>query len=318
MDYPTSRVLTLLELLQSHNQISGTELATRLNVDRRTVRRYIMQLQDLGIPVEAERGRYGAYRLCPGFKLPPLMFSENEAVALTLGLLAARQLKIESASLAVEGALAKIFRVLPQPMRERVQALQQTLVVDQPNPTSPVIAYSILTTLGLAIQQRRQVSLRYEAFTGAVSERMIDPYSLVYLDDCWYAVSYCHLRADLRTFRLDRMLEVNLLDNTFSQPHSFDPVRFVEQSLAKTPRKHQAKVLIKASLEAAQAQIPAAFGKLEVVDEGVLFLCYSETLSWLARFLLDLTLPLVILQPPELHGEMHRLQTRIEEMLSEC
>src|SRR5437867_8423794 len=101
-------------------------------------------LQDLGIPVEAERGRYGAYRLRPGFKLPPLMFTEDEALALTLGLLAARRLGLTAAAPAVEGALAKIERVLPSALRERVQAVQQTLILDVthsgPTPRSEVVA----------------------------------------------------------------------------------------------------------------------------------------------------------------------------------
>src|SRR6266700_4528281 len=92
MYFPTTRVLTVLELLQSHQRLSGPDIAERLEVNPRTVRRYITMLQDLGIPVEAERGRYGTYRLRPGFKLPPLMFTEEEALALTLGLLAARRL----------------------------------------------------------------------------------------------------------------------------------------------------------------------------------------------------------------------------------
>src|SRR6202162_6403371 len=108
MYFPATRVLTVLELLQSRQRISGPELATRLEVDIRTVRRYITMLQDLGIPIEAERGRHGSYRLRPGFKLPPLMFTEDEALALTLGLLAAQRLGLTAAAPAVQGALAKI------------------------------------------------------------------------------------------------------------------------------------------------------------------------------------------------------------------
>src|SRR5436190_11570694 len=111
MYFPTTRVLTVLELLQSRAKISGPELAERLEVNTRTVRRYITMLQDLGIPVEAERGRHGSYRLRPGFKLPPLMFTEDEALSLTLGLLVARRLGLTSAVAAVpavESAIAKI------------------------------------------------------------------------------------------------------------------------------------------------------------------------------------------------------------------
>jgi predicted DNA-binding transcriptional regulator YafY len=121
MYHPTTRVLTVLELLQSHQRLTGPELASRLEVNARTARRYITMLQDMGIPIEAERGRYGAYRLRAGFKLPPLMFSEDEALAVVLGLLAARRLGLAVAAPAAEGALAKIERVLPANLRERLR-----------------------------------------------------------------------------------------------------------------------------------------------------------------------------------------------------
>jgi len=317
MYHPTSRVLTVLELLQSHAQMSGAELAARLEVDRRTVRRYIVQLQDLGIPVEAERGRYGAYRLLPGFKLPPLMFSEKEAIALTLGLLAARRLGLESSTLAVEGALAKVLRVMPQELKQRVQAVQETLVIDESESASQEVAQGVVAMLALTIQQQRQVRLCYQAFGGAVSQRVVDPYGLVHRAGRWYTVGYCHLRTDLRTFRLDRVLETELLDNMFAAPEAFDPLDFVERSLANMPDTYRVEVLIKATLEAAQARIPAALGVLTAVEEGVLLVCYVQSLAWLALFLLDLKLPLVIRQPPELREEMQCLRARITQILED-
>src|ERR687891_436879 len=113
MYQPTTRLLTVLELLQARPYLTGADLARRLEVDGRTVRRYVMMLQDMGIPVEANHGRYGGYRLRPGYKLPPLMFTEEEALAVTLGLLAARRIGLALTAPAVEGALAKIDRVLP-------------------------------------------------------------------------------------------------------------------------------------------------------------------------------------------------------------
>lgn len=314
MYHPTSRVLTVLELLQSCIQISGAELAERLEVDRRTVRRYILQLQDLGIPIEAERGRYGTYRLCPGYKLPPLMFSENEAIALTVGLLTAQKLNLKSGTLAVEGTLAKILRVMPHNLRDRVQAVQETLIVEEVPSVSKTVAHDIVATLGLAIQQTRQVRLCYQAYSGEMSERIMDAYGLVYRT-CWYAVGYCHLRQDLRTFRLDRILTLDLLDSSFTQPATFDPLNFVERSIANTPREYRAEVLIQASLEVAQARVAAAIGTLTATSGGVLLVCYGDSLAWLAQFLLELGLPLMILQPQELKEEMRRLQTRIAQMI---
>src|SRR6185436_5479195 len=122
---PTTRLLTVLELLQSYKQISGPDIARRLEIDVRTVRRYIVMLQDMGIPVEAERGPYGAYQLQRGHRLPPLLYNDAEAVALTLGLLAIRELQFPVDVVAVEGALAKTERLLPANVFQQVRGLQE-------------------------------------------------------------------------------------------------------------------------------------------------------------------------------------------------
>src|SRR3982751_1337134 len=127
MYHPTTRVLTILELLQARPTLSGADLAERLEVDRRTVRRYITMLQDLGIPIEAIRGPLGGYRIRPGFKLPPLMLADDEALAITLSLIAARRQGSAAGALAIEGALAKIERVLPAGLRARLQAVQSVV-----------------------------------------------------------------------------------------------------------------------------------------------------------------------------------------------
>src|SRR5439155_8534382 len=150
MYHPTSRVLTVLELLQSRPSITGPELAARLEMDVRTVRRYINHLQDVGIPVEANIGRYGGYRLRPGFKLPPLMFTEEEATAVVLGLLGTSWLEIGQSSVAVEGALAKVSRVLPIRARERLKAISSHMIFFSAQQESqPVV--SLLVTLSEAI-----------------------------------------------------------------------------------------------------------------------------------------------------------------------
>src|SRR5690242_18630378 len=125
---PTARLLTVLELLQSYKNLSGPEIARRLEIDVRTVRRYIVMLQDMGIPVEAERGPYGSYQLKPSHRLPPLMFTDTEAVALTLGLLTIREFRFPVGLAAVEGALAKAERVLPQKLLEQTRGLQESII----------------------------------------------------------------------------------------------------------------------------------------------------------------------------------------------
>lgn len=313
MYHPTTRVLTVLELLQSYQRLSGSELAQRLEVNIRTVRHYITMLQDMGIPIEGERGRHGAYRLRPGFKLPPLMFTEDEALALTLGLLAARRLGLIVAAPAVEGALAKVERVLPATLRERVQAVQATLVIDLasffPAPTSEV-----LSTLCMATQQHRQVKIHYRSWRAEETERVVDLYGLVYQRGRWFAVGYCHLRAGLRMFRLDRVLHVEMCNDTFVRPSDFDGLEYVTRSLETVPGTWFVEVLLETTLEDARRLVPPATAALEQVAEGVLLRCYVESLEWIAHILASLGCPFVVYQPPELREALLQLAEKITQI----
>jgi len=310
MYFPTTRVLTVLELLQSHQQLSGPEIAERLEVNTRTVRRYITMLQDLGIPVEAGRGRHGSYRLRPGFKLPPLMFTEEEALALTLGLLAARKLGLVVAAPAVEGALAKIERVLPTALRERVQAVQETLIFDF-NPPAAAPSSEVVGTLCAAVQQGRQVLLHYQAWQAEVTERIVDLYGLVYRSGFWYAVGYCHLREGLRVFRLDRVVSAGISGGTYTRPSDFDSLGYVYRSLAMMPDRWLIDVLLETTLEEAQQLVPPALATLDQVPEGVVLRCYVGHLGWIAHFLAGLDCPMIVRQPPELRDALKHLAERI-------
>lgn len=313
MYFPTTRVLTILELLQSRQHLSGPELAERLEVNTRTVRRYITMLQDLGIPVEAERGRHGSYRLRPGFKLPPLMFTEDEALALTLGLLAARKLGLTAAAPAVEGALAKIERVLPLALRERVQAVQETLILDLTH-TGPTPGSEVVVTLSAAAQQQRRVLMSYSSWQAEITDRSVDIYGIVYRSGFWYAVGYCHLRAGIRVFRLDRILQAELRDETFERPAGFDSLEYVMRSLANTPITWAVEVLLETTLEEAQHYVPPVIASLEQVSDGVMLSCSVGHLDWIAHFLSGLSCSFVVLQPTELRDELQKLSARIAEM----
>jgi predicted DNA-binding transcriptional regulator YafY len=307
MYFPATRVLTVLELLQSRQRISGPELATRLEVDARTVRRYITMLQDLGIPVEAERGRYGSYHLRPGFKLPPLMFTDDEALALTLGLLMARKIGLGVATPAVEGALAKVERVLPAMLRERVQAVQETLVFDI-QPSSAVPHNDVVITLCAAAQQQKQIWMRYHNWNATEeTERTVDPYGLVYRMGYWYMVGYCHLRTELRTFRLDRIQHVEMRTEIFARPADFDSLAHVLKSISNTPATWPIDVLLETTLENAQHVVPPALALLEQEKEGISFRCYVENLDWIAYVLLGLGCPFLVRQPPELRNALREL-----------
>lgn len=316
MYHPTTRVLTVLELLQARGRLSGPELAERLEVDLRTVRRYVTMLQDLGIPVEGERGRYGGYRLRPGYKLPPLMFTDDEALAVTLGLIATRRLGLAATAPAAEGALAKVERVLPPALRDRIAAVQETLVTDLPPPLE-VPSSAVVVALGEAAQRCRRVWLRYADGRGIETEREFDPYGLVYVAGRWYAAGHCHLRQDMRVFRLDRIGAVEPRERAFSRPPDFDPLAFVQASLATSPGAWSVEVLLRTTPEEAARRVSPTVALLEPSPDGVLMRCRAEDLNWMARVLVGYGCPFVVLEPAELRDELRRLAAFVVALVDE-
>ena len=311
MYHPTTRVLTVLELLQARHRMTGAELAARLEVDTRTVRRYVVMLQELGIPVRSERGRYGAYRLLPGYKLPPLMFTDDEALALTLGLLAARRLGMAAAAPAVEGALAKVERVLPAAVRARVQAVQQALVIDAP-PPEDTTGQETIVVFSVAAQQGRCLAIRYRSMHDEETARVIEPYGLVHRAGHWYAPAYCRLRRDLRVFRLDRVCEAEPRDDAFTRPADFDCLAYVTTTFATMPGAWRIEALLPGvPLERARRLIPADLATLEETPDGTLMRCWAEDLDWMARYLVRLCCPFVVREPAALNDALRHLAGEI-------
>ncbi len=314
---PTARLLTVLELLQSYKQMSGSEIARRLEVDLRTVRRYIVTLQDMGIPVEAERGPYGAYQLQRGYKLPPLMFTDGEAIALTLGLLAIREFHFPVDVASVEGALAKTERVMPEKLLHQARGLQESITfnVSLP-PTQP--QNDFVTTLSLAVRQQQQVHLRYSAWNGDESEREYDPYGIVFNEGYWYTSGYCHLRQDLRTFRLDRITGLEMNTNTFERPQNFDTLDFVLKSLALMPgASGEVIVRMDTTLEQARQASSRILGTVAQTDDGIIFRRGSQQLEWVAHWLLTLDFPVHVIQPIELRQIIEKFAIKAQQMLNE-
>ncbi|MGN9807190.1 helix-turn-helix transcriptional regulator [Micromonospora sp. L32] len=312
MSHPAGRVLAMLELLQSHHRLTGVELADRLRVDERTVRRYAATLVDLGIPVTAERGRYGGYRLRPGYKLPPLMLTDDEAVAVLLGLVAAERLGLGTEEPATATALAKVRRVLPAPLAERLAAVQDHLGFTLRR-TDPALrpATGTLLTLGAAARQRRRVTLDYRSWRGDPSRRQLDPYGLVFHAGRWYVTGYDHLRDEVRTFRLDRIGAVSTGPETFAVPDDFDPVAQVTRSLAGVPYAHSVEVLLETDLVAARRRIPPSVGELAEVADGVLLRTRAEHLDGMAQLLAGLGWPFTVLRPDALRDAVRAHATRL-------
>src|SRR5690348_9803138 len=180
MAKPTTRVLAVLDLLQSHGRMSGPELARRVGVDVRTLRRYIVMLEDLGIPLTTERGRHGAYMLVAGFRLPPMMFTNDEAVALSIGMVAARGLGLADAAPAIASAQSKLARVMPAALTKQVHAISETVAVDLRGATSVPASNAALLVLTAAARAQQRVRLSYRSGRGEDSERDFDPYGLAF------------------------------------------------------------------------------------------------------------------------------------------
>lgn len=314
MYHPTTRVLALLELLQTHGRMSGAELAARLGVDRRTLRRYVGKLEDIGVPITAERGRTGGYALMPGFKLPPMMFTEDEALALSLGLLAARGLGLAEAAPAVTSAQAKLERIMPDPIRQRVRAIGETVTLDgaRPNPAAAAGDNRPLSVLTGAAQARRQVLLRYRNQGDQASTRRFDPFGVAFRHGRWYAVGMCHLRKDIRTFRLDRVAAVETLPDTFERPPGFDAMAHLVQAIATLPRAFAIEVLLKTDLASARAQLFPEAGVFEETVDGVLIHNQSDELDWFARQLAAMPFEFEIRSPPQLRDAVGECVRRLQ------
>ncbi|HEU4844277.1 MAG TPA: YafY family protein [Burkholderiaceae bacterium] len=302
MYHPTTRVLAVLELLQTHGRLSGADMAHRLQVDGRTLRRYIVMLEQIGIPITSERGRHGGYALVPGFKLPPMMFTEDEALALSLGLLAARSLGLAEAAPAVASAQAKLARIMPDGLKQRVSALDETVRLDLADGRAPR-DNAALVVLSAAAQRGQRVHLRYRS--GDVdTARDVDTYGLAYYLGFWYAVGWCHLRGGMRTFRLDRILDAVPVAGRFERPADFDALAHLRLSVASLPRAFSATVLLKTDLATARRALMATIGVFEQRADGVLLYNQSDDLAWLARQLAGVPFGLEILDPPRLRDEL--------------
>ena len=315
MYQPTTRLLTVLELLQARGSLSGAELARRLEVDRRSIRRYITMLQDLGVPIEGMRGPTGGYRLRPGYKLPPLMFTDQEAVALTLALMAVPRLGLAVDPAAISGALAKLERVLPIPARERVQAVQEVIALS-PVPPAPEAESNLVGLLSYAARICQRVHIGYRSSVGGTTERTIDPYGVVNLGRRWYVACYCHLRDDTRTFRIDRISSAELLEERFEHPAGVDSLDLVLRSIAAIPGTYQVEVWLDTSLADAQHMVAPTYGRVEEHEGGVLFRCQLDDLGNVAWYIVNLGVPFRVIQPDELRAAFGRLAQELAAVAS--
>jgi predicted DNA-binding transcriptional regulator YafY len=322
MARPTANVLILLELLQSGGIRTVAELAGRLGVDERTVRRYVEHLIDLDVPVESVRGRYGGYRLAAGYRLPPLMLSDEEALAVLLGLIAGRRTGLATATgTASETATAKIRRILPERLARRLDAVLAALAFTATPGEFPAPQTAVLLCVADAVRHHRPVSIRYTAADGRPSERTLHPYGLVAHSGRWYVTGADPGIGEDRTFRLDRIAGARTLPGSFEPPAGPDPAERLVSGLARAPYRHEVVLRLQGTAEQIRARLPASVATIEEprpapgaepeTGPWIRVRLRAERLDWLPAVLASLDRPFVIERPDELRGLVTALAGRL-------
>jgi len=289
------------------------ELADRLGVDERTVRRYVDHLIDLDVPVESVRGRYGGYRLGSGYRMPPLMLSDDEALAVLLGLAAGRRTGLMTATgTASETAAAKIRRVLPERLARRLDTVLESLAFTAPPGEFAAPETAVLLAVADAVRHRRPISIRYTAADGRRSERTVHPYGLVAHSGRWYVTSADPEIGQDRTFRLDRITDARTLPGSFEPRAGLDPAQRVLIGLAKAPYHHEVTVRIQGTAEQIRARLPASIAVMEELppaggadgqtERWFRVELHAERLDWVPPLLASLDRPFLIERPDELRG----------------
>ncbi|MFD4234428.1 helix-turn-helix transcriptional regulator [Streptomyces sp. NPDC058542] len=321
-----ARLLKLLSLLQTPREWPGGELAERLDVSPRTIRRDVDRLRELGYPVEASRGSVGGYRLVAGAAMPPLLLDDEEAVAIAVGLRAGAGHAIEGVDEASVRALAKLEQVLPSRLRHRVSALQNA-TVPLTRGDGATIDPRTLTTLASAATGRERLRFAYRSGDGTRTKRQVEPYRLVSTGQRWYLVAYDLGREDWRTFRVDRVgepyatgarfaprpLPVEGAGSEGSDAGSGDAAKYLSRSMRRMKPELCLDVWFGAPAEFVAARLPAHLGAPEPDGEGGCRLRTSctDSLEWVALRLALVDCEFSAQGPPELVEYLEGLGARL-------
>jgi predicted DNA-binding transcriptional regulator YafY len=300
MSTTATRLITLIMLLQRRPNQKAADLAEELDVSVRTLHRYFAMLDEMGIPIYSERGRYGGFSLVRGYKLPPLVFTPDEAAAIYLGTSLVGEMWGELYSDAALGAMAKLDNVLPDEQRREVDWARRSLVATGMHRADPAELSPFLETLRKAAHERIQVELIYQGSAKAEpTQRMVDPYALVFRSGWWYLVGFCHLRQALRTFRIDRVQSLKLAEDNFKLPSDFDVHDYFLRSLEDQPLKRARLRFVPDAAQLASG-LPGYQSSLELPDGSLEVVITAPDLSWLASLVLSFTTWATVLEPPEL------------------
>jgi len=313
----SSRLLELLALLQARREWPGAELADRLAVSGRTIRRDVERLRELGYPVDSVRGPAGGYELRAGTAMPPLLVDEGEAIAIAVGLGTAARSSVTGIEETSLRALVKLEQVLPAHLRRRVAALGSATIA--PVAAGPLVDPRHLTVIAAACRDSECLRFAYTSRQGAETRREVEPHSLVNRGQRWYLVAYDRRRGDWRTFRVDRLESPAAMGTRFT-PRELpapDASAYVEKSISDAPSRYRARVTVHASAEEMTARLPPYWGRFEPIDAGRCeYRARDDDLGWLATRIAMLGVDFEVHEPPELIDHLRAVAERLKRATS--
>ncbi|MEW6241649.1 MAG: YafY family protein [Chloroflexota bacterium] len=301
MPNTATRLITLIFLLQNRPGQKASELAEKLGVSLRTIHRYFEMLDEMGIPVYSERGPYGGFSLVRGYKMPPLVFTLEEAVAVVLGTGLVEELWGELYRESARGALAKLENLLPEEQVREVAWARGSLVATGMHRADLKAQTPALEKLRRGIRERRSVSMKYQSSqVPHPTERELDPYALVHRWGWWYAIGFCHVHREVRTFRVDRIAEIALLDTAFTPLPDFDLQDFLKNDLQTQPQ-----IIARLRFDSASAHVVAGnqsyWQTVEPQADGSVEVTFTApTLEWAASTTLAYGPAVEVMEPADL------------------
>ena len=312
MSQTSSRLLELLSLLQGRRDWPGNELADRLEVSGRTIRRDIERLRELGYPVESVTGRAGGYQLRAGTAMPPLLLDDEEAIAIAVGLRTAAGASVTGIEETAVRALVKLEQVLPAHLRRRVSALSAAMLT---LPVSgPTVDPQDLTVIAAACRDFEGLRFGYRARDGTDSHREVEPHSLVNRGRRWYLVAWDRRREDWRTFRIDRLAKPASTGIRFTprQLPAKNAAAYVNQSITGAPSRFEARVTLRVAAAEISSRLPAHSGAIVPIDaHSCEYRTGDDDLRWLALRIAMLGVDFEVHEPPELVEHLRALALRL-------
>ncbi|BBY44067.1 helix-turn-helix transcriptional regulator [Mycolicibacterium celeriflavum] len=313
----TSRVLQLLGLLQSRRVWTGEDLAQRLEVTTRSVRRDVERLRDLGYPVHASKGHGGGYQLGAGAALPPLLLDPDEAVAMAVCLRLAAGGTVAGVGESALRALSKLDQVMPSRLRSQVAAVHDsTVTLTSPTSDAPVEP-DVLMTLARACRDREHVCAGYVDIRGNATQRRLEPYQLVTTGRRWYLLAYDRDKQDWRSLRLDRMGDVRAQGSTFTPREAPDAATYVRRSISSSPYRYVARVRFHAPESVLTQHFSAASATVEADGpDACIVTAGADDPERMVFYFATVGCDFEVLEPPEVVRAVHAVSERLQRSLS--